>query len=763
MIDYNLLILSPNEFENISRDLLQKKLSVFIESFTTGRDGGIDFRYSNLQSKEVIIQAKRYKDYSSLFNHLKGEAEKVKKLNPNRYILTTSVGLTPQNKKKIETLFAPFVINTEDILGKEDLNNLLSIHKEIEHKYYKLWLSSTNVLEKVLHSKIYNQSAFELEAIKDEVKLYVQNESFNEALKILKQNRYVIISGIPGIGKTTLARILAMTLLSGGFEDFVFLNDSIDDAYEFFAEGKKQVFFFDDFLGTNFFDNDKSSGEDSKIVKFILQIKKSPEKLLILTTREYILNQAKVSFESFNISNIEVAKCILDLSSYTNIIKAQIIYNHLFFADVPIAHLQDLVKDQNYVKLVHHRNYSPRIIETIINRKIWNHIPENQFAKALISYFDNPESVWLYSFENSLDKFSQYSLLVLLTMGTPVLIDDWESAIKEFLKLNNYKFLIAFDSIKFKRAIKELENTFIRTQKDQYHKVAVEYQNPSVQDFLVYYLKDKEDLIKSLLEGSIFTDQFYRIFTTEEIKNFSNDRKLFLNENLLSTAIKRLAEIFDTLRSSRVTRLKYLGTENITWYQSKDYIYEFISRINSEFSTKNVEARDLVYKEFQKRLKMKSFSYSEQKGYMQLLSELDRTKLECDEDQIIKDFVENMVWIDNIKVFGRMKEIFPKGFSVINQDENFRIKIEEIVTKEAKSVKNPDIITMKDDIELVENMFGIDFSNQKDELHELEKKFDETKSDVEDEVEEINAIDDGNKELNESQVIDEIFNSLVDK
>jgi hypothetical protein len=160
---------------------------------------------------------------------------------------------------------------------------------------------------------------------------------------------------------------------------------------------------------------------------------------------------------------------------------------------------------------------------------------------------------------------------------------------------------------------------------------------------------------------------------------------------------------------------------------------------------------------------MKSFSYSEQKGYMQLLSELDRTKLECDEDQIIKDFVENMVWIDNIKVFGRMKEIFPKGFSVINQDENFRIKIEEIVTKEAKSVKNPDIITMKDDIELVENMFGIDFSNQKDELHELEKKFDETKSDVEDEVEEINAIDDGNKELNESQVIDEIFNSLVDK
>lgn len=41
MTDYDFLVLSPNEFENLSRDLLQKKLSVFIESFATGRDGGV--------------------------------------------------------------------------------------------------------------------------------------------------------------------------------------------------------------------------------------------------------------------------------------------------------------------------------------------------------------------------------------------------------------------------------------------------------------------------------------------------------------------------------------------------------------------------------------------------------------------------------------------------------------------------------------------------------------------------------------------------
>jgi len=154
MLDYDFLTLSPNEFENISRDLLQKKLSVFIESFTTGKDGGVDFRYTTDKAKAIIIQSKRYKDYTSLYNHLKKEVAKVKRLNPDKYILTTSVGLTPKNKTEIQKLFAPHIKATEDILGRDDLNNLLGLHKEIENKYYKLWLTSVNILEKILHSKI---------------------------------------------------------------------------------------------------------------------------------------------------------------------------------------------------------------------------------------------------------------------------------------------------------------------------------------------------------------------------------------------------------------------------------------------------------------------------------------------------------------------------------------------------------------------------------------------------------------------------------
>ena len=39
MENYNLFVLSPDEFENLSRDLIQKELDLIFESFATGGRG----------------------------------------------------------------------------------------------------------------------------------------------------------------------------------------------------------------------------------------------------------------------------------------------------------------------------------------------------------------------------------------------------------------------------------------------------------------------------------------------------------------------------------------------------------------------------------------------------------------------------------------------------------------------------------------------------------------------------------------------------
>lgn len=544
MYQYDLNVFSPNEFEEFSRDILQAKLKTHIESFKTGKDGGIDLRFTNAKGFNAIIQAKRYKNISSLIENLKKEVPKVRKLSPDAYFITTSVGLSPHNKEAIKSMFAPYINSTEDIYGKEDLLNLLSQNKKIEEKYYKLWITSTTILEKVLHSKIYNQSQFELDKISRHIKLYVQNRSFDEALNILNEFRYIIISGIPGIGKTTLSRILTFYLLSNGYEEFVYLSDKIDDGYTYFKEDKKQIFLFDDFLGRNFFDAKDLQKNDDKIIKFINKIKNSPDKVLILATREYILNQAKEIYEAFKINDIEIAKCVIDLSTYTKVIKAKILYNHLFYGKIPEEYIDNLLENKNYKNLISHHNYSPRIIETFIRQRVWNNCSPDDFFKVLKTLFDYPESVWLHSFENSLDKFSQYVLLILSTLGTPVLLDDLELSVQKFFEKNNYKLLINYDSIKFLKSIRELENTFIKTNADKSGKISIGYQNPSIYDFLINYLYDKNLIISDLIDSFIFIDQFHKIFSGNKVFG-----KIQLNEQLIERLAQSLLKLENNLLS----------------------------------------------------------------------------------------------------------------------------------------------------------------------------------------------------------------------
>ncbi|PKP58491.1 hypothetical protein CVT91_08525 [Candidatus Atribacteria bacterium HGW-Atribacteria-1] len=66
MTDYNFLNLSPFDFEELTRDILQKHFNIYLESFTTGRDGGIDLRHSKEKNNNLIVQCKRYDNYNSL-------------------------------------------------------------------------------------------------------------------------------------------------------------------------------------------------------------------------------------------------------------------------------------------------------------------------------------------------------------------------------------------------------------------------------------------------------------------------------------------------------------------------------------------------------------------------------------------------------------------------------------------------------------------------------------------------------------------------
>ena len=555
MLNYDFNILSPSEFECFTRDLLQASEKIRIGSFADGRDGGIDLSFAYDSTKKCIIQCKRYKqDWSKLKSNLNKEVSKVKTLNPDRYILATSVDLTAANKDEIKSMFAPYIKDTTtDILGKADLNNLLGQYPEIEKQYYKLWLGSTNVLDTIVHKNVINWSEFELDEIKSEIAKYVPNESFNKAQKILSENRYVIISGIPGIGKTTLARMLVYNFLAYEYEEFIYVVDDLDNASKVYDKNKKQVFFFDDFLGSNFFDIQKQSTSfENKLISFINRVKKSQNSLFIMTTREYILSDAKNYYEKIGLNNIEIAKCTIDLSHYTKIVRAQILYNHLAEANLPTKYIDVLVNEQVYVKLIQHRNFNPRIIEAFINQKIWKNSSPEIFINTLFSFLNKPTSVWNKAF-NNLKPFAKYALLVLVTMRDAH-YDEWQAAYKFFCKVTRNNLDLKYEDGLWKETVNILQNCFIKIKRNESKENIVTPYNASIIDFCISHIsnKDNNETISLLLKSILYPEQLITLFTSDNI----DKRKITISEEFFTIIDNTLQEISNGFKSRKYTQRK---------------------------------------------------------------------------------------------------------------------------------------------------------------------------------------------------------------
>ena len=549
MPDYDFSSLSPVDFEYLSRDLLQKKLGIFLEGFTSGRDGGIDLRHCSNKEKTLIIQCKHYSNstLSNLKTSLKKEFDKLKKLNPSRYIVCTSMSLTPANKDEIKKLLHPYIKDTEDIIHKTDLNNLLGLYPDIEKQHIKLWMTSSAVLDRILKSKVHNYSDFECDEIVDNIKKFVKAEAFQTALEIIQDNNVLVISGIPGIGKTTLARMLVYHFLSGKDQEVesIYITQNIADAYDNYKPDKRQIFLYDDFLGSNFLEDRLIKNEDKDIVNFIQKIKKSTGKILIFTTREYILNQAKHKYERLQAErSIELTKCTLDISSYNNTAKAQILYNHLYYSNLPSEYIQSLLSEDRYLNIINHSNYSPRIIERITSPDIFSSIHSNFFYHIFMSYLDNPEAIWKHAYDSQIGCLSQTILLILATCRTPILLTDLEEAIEKYEKNQGN----SFRATNFNSSLKELENTFITittVKKNTY----LDFQNPSIFDFIINYIKTQSRTIDKIINSACFFDQYFEAFQWNKRNNYK--RKILLNKSLKPVASKNIIKNWDSLKSYR--------------------------------------------------------------------------------------------------------------------------------------------------------------------------------------------------------------------
>ncbi|WP_181800501.1 nSTAND3 domain-containing NTPase [Streptomyces ipomoeae] len=515
--------LSPYDFEVLVRDILQAETGARLETFPPGRDGGIDVRLYRDNKEQVIVQCKHTpgKTFSAIKGELKREATKVSgKFNPDsRYMLVCSASLTRANKQEISRMFSGVSLAENDVWGVDDLENYLRLHPGVEQKNFKLWITSTAVLQRLLHSEVYERSAGLVEHISARSKLYVQNDAFPQAQKMLEEHRACLISGQPGIGKTTLAEMLLLKAISDEWNIYI-ASEDISDIEKVWRGDEKQIFFYDDFLGQNSLINKMNKNEDSRLAQVIKRIQGARNKRLILTTREYILRQARQTYEPLQrVAALDHKRFILDLRHYTRHQKAHILYNHIYFSGLSHPARVSLLEGQKYRELIDHRNYNPRLIELITATYEEGGTSSSSFSEYAESALDDPSRLWETIYEDQLSDAERNLLAVLSTFQTQVELPDLEEAVLAYESVGGAR---PSGRRQIMAALKRLQGTFVNVESvatsssavaENRQVTLVGFSNPSFSDYVCGYLASRRSELDELIAGCIFFEQLTTIWT----------------------------------------------------------------------------------------------------------------------------------------------------------------------------------------------------------------------------------------------------------
>lgn len=548
--------LSDVEFEELCMDIMKSRLHTNLHIYTRGRDGGIDICDTPV-NPEVMIQAKHY--FFSIFSDLKRslikETEKVKNKKPKQYYVCTSARLTPGNVTTIYEMFHDYMDSTDCVLGRNDLDAILSEKEGVHYlrKYPKLGIT-VEMLRDINYGDASVDQEVLLNNMKEDSKFFVATGLYYKALDALKKNRVLILTGNPGCGKTMTSRMLLFYMLKEYEYSFVYVSDhNIKESKALISSdsSKKEIVFLDDCFGQRYFEMRGETGQE--LMSLIQYIRMNKNKSLLMNSRVTIYREAQKKFQQLGeaVLNDELDEICIDMSKITDVEKAQIFYNHIYFAKVSTIIMKQIRANYNYRKIVSHRNYNPRIIKYITMKKFINNVETGEYVDKVLSLLDNPKDIWEDEYRNKLEREDRIFMSTLFSLtDAEVLSEIHKRAFYHRLDLEGVDVSADPWTSSRNRLIGSMIR-IIEKNRSEFLSVA----DPSVNDFMDVFLKNDSGEKERILSSATEYKQYMRL-DPSPVKRMIKDTSI-LGLNFENDTIKRKC-ILPVIVSEKITDDAYV-------------------------------------------------------------------------------------------------------------------------------------------------------------------------------------------------------------